>query len=111
MAAEVLALVLRLIVVLWRSVTFPLASGYYESRTAVRQDVGHGGPQYPIFREPTAISPPLIAERALMRACGRHAATGLRNRALIVLLYRTGPRINAKAGYMKNQPGTSQAGR
>ena len=31
---------------------------------------------------------------ALMRACGRHAPTGLRNRALIALLYRTGLRIN-----------------
>jgi len=29
-----------------------------------------------------------------MRACGRHAPTGLRNRALIALLYRTGLRIN-----------------
>ncbi len=31
---------------------------------------------------------------ALMRACGRHAPTGLRNRALIALLYRAGLRIN-----------------
>ena len=31
---------------------------------------------------------------ALMGACGRHAPTGLRNRALIALLYRTGLRIN-----------------
>ena len=31
---------------------------------------------------------------ALMRACGRHAPIGLRNRALIALLYRTGLRIN-----------------
>ncbi len=30
---------------------------------------------------------------ALMRACSRHASTGLRNRALIALLYRTGLRI------------------
>jgi len=30
---------------------------------------------------------------ALMRACGRHAPTGLRNRALIALLYRAGLRI------------------
>jgi len=29
-----------------------------------------------------------------MRACGRHAPTGLRNRALIALLYRAGLRIN-----------------
>jgi len=31
---------------------------------------------------------------ALMGACGRHAPTGIRNRALIALLYRTGLRIN-----------------
>ncbi len=31
---------------------------------------------------------------ALMQACGRHAPTGLRNRALIALLYRAGLRIN-----------------
>ena len=31
---------------------------------------------------------------AMMRACGRYAPTGLRNRALIALLYRTGLRIN-----------------
>ncbi len=31
---------------------------------------------------------------ALMRACGRYAPTGLRNRALIALLYRAGLRIN-----------------
>jgi len=31
---------------------------------------------------------------ALMGACGRHAPTGLRNRALIALLYRTGLRVN-----------------
>ena len=31
---------------------------------------------------------------ALMRAYGRHAPTGLRNRALIALLYRAGLRIN-----------------
>lgn len=31
---------------------------------------------------------------ALMKACGRHAPTGIRNRALIALLYRTGLRIN-----------------
>ena len=31
---------------------------------------------------------------ALMGACGRYAPTGLRNRALIALLYRTGLRIN-----------------
>ena len=31
---------------------------------------------------------------ALMRACGRHAPTGQRNRALIALLYRAGLRIN-----------------
>jgi site-specific recombinase XerD len=29
-----------------------------------------------------------------MRACGRYSPTGLRNRALIALLYRTGLRIN-----------------
>jgi len=31
---------------------------------------------------------------ALMQACGRYTPTGLRNRALIALLYRTGLRIN-----------------
>jgi len=31
---------------------------------------------------------------ALMGTCGRHAPTGMRNRALIALLYRTGLRIN-----------------
>jgi site-specific recombinase XerD len=31
---------------------------------------------------------------AMMRACGRYAPTGLRNRALIAMLYRTGLRIN-----------------
>ncbi len=31
---------------------------------------------------------------ALMEACGRYAPTGLRNRALIALLYRSGLRIN-----------------
>jgi len=31
---------------------------------------------------------------AMMEACGRYAPTGLRNRALIALLYRTGLRIN-----------------
>ena len=31
---------------------------------------------------------------ALMRACGRHAPTGIRNRSLIALLYRSGLRIN-----------------
>ena len=31
---------------------------------------------------------------ALMQACGRYAPTGLRNRALIAVLYRTGLRIN-----------------
>ncbi len=31
---------------------------------------------------------------ALMRVCGRHAPTGVRNRALIALLYRTGLRIS-----------------
>ena len=31
---------------------------------------------------------------ALMRACSRHAPTGLRNRALIALLHRAGLRIN-----------------
>lgn len=31
---------------------------------------------------------------ALMKACGRYAPTGIRNRALIALLYRTGLRIN-----------------
>ena len=31
---------------------------------------------------------------ALMRVCSRHAPTGLRNRALIALLYRAGLRIN-----------------
>ena len=31
---------------------------------------------------------------ALMQACGRHTPTGLRNRALIALLYRAGLRIN-----------------
>jgi site-specific recombinase XerD len=30
----------------------------------------------------------------LMRACGRHTPTGIRNRALIALLYRTGLRIS-----------------
>ena len=31
---------------------------------------------------------------AMMEACGRHAPTGLRDRALIALLYRAGLRIN-----------------
>jgi len=31
---------------------------------------------------------------AMMRACGRYAPTGVRNRALIAMLYRTGLRIN-----------------
>ncbi len=32
--------------------------------------------------------------RALMRTCGQYTVTGIRNRALIALLYRTGLRIN-----------------
>ncbi|MGB2985596.1 MAG: site-specific integrase [Phycisphaerae bacterium] len=36
--------------------------------------------------------------RALMGTCGRYAPTGLRNRALIALLYRTGLRINEALG-------------
>ena len=35
-----------------------------------------------------------VEVRSLMRACGRHAPTGVRNRALIALLYRSGLRIN-----------------
>jgi site-specific recombinase XerD len=33
-----------------------------------------------------------------MRSCGRHAPTGIRNRALIALLYRTGLRIREALG-------------
>lgn len=36
--------------------------------------------------------------RALMEACGRYTPTGLRNRALIALLYRSGLRINEALG-------------
>lgn len=35
---------------------------------------------------------------ALMRACGRYSPTGIRNRALITLLYRTGLRIREALG-------------
>lgn len=35
---------------------------------------------------------------ALMRACSRYAPTGIRNRALIAMLYRTGLRINEALG-------------
>ena len=56
----------------------------------------------PIFRSPTTrpkrrLPPEVLTDDevcALMRACGRHAPTGLRNRALIAMLYRTGLRIN-----------------
>lgn len=52
----------------------------------------------PTARRPTRHLPPEVLSDAevcaLMGACGRHAPTGLRNRALIALLYRTGLRIN-----------------
>ena len=47
-------------------------------------------------RPPRRLPPEVLTDTevcALMRACGRHAPTGLRNRALIALLYRTGLRI------------------
>lgn len=52
----------------------------------------------PITQVPKRRLPPEVLTDAeicaLMNACGRHAPTGIRNRALIVLLYRTGLRIN-----------------
>ncbi len=47
--------------------------------------------------KPRRLPPEVLTDAevcALMRACGRRAPTGLRNRALIALLYRTGLRIN-----------------
>ncbi len=53
---------------------------------------------HPAITRPKRRLPPEVLTNdeicALMRACGRHAPTGLRNRALIALLYRTGLRIN-----------------
>lgn len=52
----------------------------------------------PIAQVPRRRLPPEVLTDAeiwaLMNACGRHAPTGIRNRALIALLYRTGLRIN-----------------
>ena len=48
-------------------------------------------------RRPRRLPPEVLTDAevcALMRACGRYAPTGMRNRALIALLYRTGLRIN-----------------
>ena len=61
---------------------------------------GHGQPPAlnPKLGRPKRRLPPEVLSdsevSALMGACGRHAPTGLRNRALIALLYRTGLRIN-----------------
>jgi site-specific recombinase XerD len=53
---------------------------------------------HPATARPTRRLPPEVLTDAegcaLMGACGRHAPTGIRNRALIALLYRTGLRIN-----------------
>ena len=46
---------------------------------------------------PRRLPPEILSDAevcALMRACGRHAPTGLRNRALIAFPYRTGLCIN-----------------
>lgn len=55
-----------------------------------------GTPDHPQRRH-RRLPPEVLADAevcALMRACGSHAPTGLRNRALIALLYRTGLRIS-----------------
>jgi len=53
---------------------------------------------HPATARPNRRLPPEVLTDAevcgLMGACGRHAPTGLRNRALIALLYRAGLRIN-----------------
>ncbi len=53
---------------------------------------------HPVTTKPTRRLPPEVLSDdevcALMLACGRYAPTGLRNRALIALLYRAGLRIN-----------------
>jgi site-specific recombinase XerD len=52
----------------------------------------------PITQVPKRSLPPEVLTDAeicaMMNVCGRHAPTGIRNRALIALLYRTGLRIN-----------------
>ena len=48
-------------------------------------------------KNPRRLPPEVLTDSevcALMRACSRNAPTGLRNRALIALLYRSGLRIN-----------------
>ena len=62
---------------------------------------------YPKATRPTRRLPPEVLTDdevcALIQACGRHAPTGLRNRALIALLYRAGLRINgALSLYLKD---------
>jgi len=50
-----------------------------------------------IIRPKRRLPPEVLSDAevcALMEACGRYTPTGLRNRALIALLYRTGLRIN-----------------
>ena len=49
---------------------------------------------------------PLSAEevKALLRACSTRAATGVRNRALIVVLYRAGLRISEALALLPQRP-------
>lgn len=52
---------------------------------------------------------PLTSEevRLLIRACSKRASTGIRNQALIVVLYRAGLRINEALGIMPKDLGSN----
>jgi integrase/recombinase XerD len=61
-------------------------------------DIPHGGKRkIAIASKPRRLPPEVLTDdevAKLMRACSHRAPTGIRNRALIALLYRTGLRIN-----------------